>query len=320
MTETMAEGGELEREVGQSADERAAEAVVSQRALSVWRGNHAAQIGSPCANCAVPLAGPFCVACGQSAESFERSVGSLISEAIGGLFDVDARLPHTLRDLVVRPADLTRRYIAGRRVSQTPPLRLFLVVIVLVFFAGSVARSSHAHMTWLKVDPPASGPAVTLEGGKLQRGFAGWLAPRLAFASAHQSQFNAAMDNQLHETAILFLPISALLLGVLFIFPSKPRFFLFDHAIFSMHSLSFMGLLFSLFTLLNMLIVLRGLTGFLLLAAPTHLFFHLRGVYATSIPGTLARMLFLFVFSAIAVVLLLLADMAFGLIAVGSGA
>ena len=54
---------------------------------------------------------------------------------------------------------------------------------------------------------------------------------------------------------------------------------------------------------------------YVLLAAPAHLFFHMRGVYRTSIFGALARMAFLFVGSLIGVVLIIL-----GLVAVGLSA
>jgi hypothetical protein len=87
-----------------------------------------------------------------------------------------------------------------------------------------------------------------------------------------------------------------------------------------MHSLSFMGLLFTLVTLLGMAAPLRGIGGFLTLAAPTHLFAHMRGVYRTSIVGTLLRMLVLFIFSAFGVALLFAAAVSIELSSVGAPA
>jgi hypothetical protein len=66
-------------------------------------------------------------------------------------------------------------------------------------------------------------------------------------------------------------------------------------------------------TLMSIADPLRGLAPPLALAAPTHLFFHLRGVYGASVLGTLARMLLLFVASAIAIGALLLGVAALGL-------
>jgi len=302
-----------------ATDGREARTAASLEALSLWRATHASQVGSRCANCGIPLDGPFCVGCGQSAESFERSLGALAIEAVEGLFHADSRLWRTLRDLVVRPGVLTRDYLSGRRASQTPPLRLFLVVVLIFFFSGGVASLSHpSAFVWLRADA-ATGVNDQPPGQKLLPAAASrWLAPRIAFATTHQREFGAAVENQLHETAILFLPIFTLLLGGLFAF--RRQFLIFDHAIFSMHSLSFMGLLFSVIAILDMLGPARGIAGLLVLAAPVHLFLHLRATYATGVVGTLVRVLLLLAGSAVAVALLLFGDIALGLNALGAGA
>ena len=41
--------------------------------------------------------------------------------------------------LSARPGKLTRDYLDGHRAAQIPPFRLFLVVLVMVFFAGSLS-------------------------------------------------------------------------------------------------------------------------------------------------------------------------------------
>ena len=88
--------------------------------------------------------------------------------------------------------------------------------------------------------------------------------------------------------------------------------FIFDHVIFSLHSLCFLGLLVSV-----SMAAPYDLGQFVLLAAPVHLFLHLRGVYRTSVFGTLARMAFLFAGSLVGVVLIILGLVAVGLNAMG---
>ncbi len=257
-----------------------------------------------CANCGVLLVGLYCHGCGQSAEDFERSLGSLLGETVESLFHADGRLLHTLPPLVFRPASLTREYLAGRRTSQTPPLRLFLVVILLFFIAGDLREIVQPAGEWFRKDSPTeSVPTLTPGDTQASRAFTAWLNPRMRSAVTHQHEFGVAVAGWLHRIAIIFLPISTLLLGVLFI--SRPRTFLYDHAIFSMHSLSFMALLFTAVTLLGLVGPLRGFAVALVLLAPTHLFFHMRGVYGSSSLGTLARMALMLVFSVLAMVLLL---------------
>ncbi len=111
------------------------------------------------------------------------------------------------------------------------------------------------------------------------------------------------MRDRAENFAFLMLPVSALLLALIFVL--RRGFVLFDHLIFSMHSLSFQGLLISL-------TVLTGQV-WLLWAAPVHLFVHMRDVYGTGVPGTLTRMFILFVLSTVAFTLLLLALIVAGL-------
>ncbi len=271
-----------------------------------------------CANCGATLAGPYCQACGQAAEDFERSIGALGAEAFAHLFHADGRLVHTVPPLIAHPARLTRDYLAGRRASQTPPLRLFLVVVLLVFLAGSLGEMAHPFGPLLKLDSPTDTvPTFSPGDGPVAKAVATWVNPRLIFAASHQREFAMAAEAWLHRLAILFLPISTLLLGGLF-YTRRRRIFLYDHAIFSMHSLSFMGLLFTLVTLMSIAAPLRGLVPPLALAAPTHLFFHLRGVYGASVLGTLARMLLLFVFSVLAIGVLVLGVVGLGLSGMGT--
>jgi hypothetical protein len=98
-----------------------------------------------------------------------------------------------------------------------------------------------------------------------------------------------AVEEWSHQFAILMLPIAALLLSVLFVF--KKQVYVFDHLIFSMHSLSFVGLLFTTAFLAG--IWIGGWAWSLLLLAPLHLYAHMRGTYGTSWYGTLIRMFLL---------------------------
>jgi hypothetical protein len=271
-----------------------------------------------CANCGAVLGGPYCHACGQSAESFERSIRSLFVDAFEHLFHADGRLVRTVPLLIADPARLTRDYLAGHRASQTPPLRLFLVVVVLFFLAGGLAEMVHPFGPLLQLDSPIGAASVLPPGGDVfTRAFADWVNPRLNFAAGHPREFALAAEGWLHRMAVLFLPISTLILSLLFL-SRRRRIFMFDHAIFSMHSLSFMGLLFSLVTLMSIAAPLRGLAVLLAWAAPIHLFFHLRGVYGVSILGALARMLLLFAFSILAVAVLLAAVAGLGLSGMGT--
>ena len=287
---------------------------------------HLAAVGTPCANCSTPLQGPYCHQCGQLAEDFHRSVGHLVEETAENLLHVDGRLWGTLPPLVLKPAKLTGDYLAGRRAGQIPPLRLFLVVVLLFFFAGSlVERPSN---TELKSPAGAGNPSADLGGARLvvkpvhidgaPKALEDWFSPRVLYAQSHHREFSLALETWAHRFAILLLPVTALMLGLLFVFQRKV--FLYDHLVFSMHSLSFMGLLLSVSDILSALGVAGVVTGLMTLAMPAHLFVHMRGVYRIGVLGTLLRMALLFVMTCFVLILGVVLLVVVGLAGLPSGA
>lgn len=88
-----------------------------------------------CGNCATPLAGPYCYVCGQPKKGLIRPLSGWIADFFDSVFDYDGRLWRTLGPLLFRPGFLSREYIAGRRVRYVTPVRLFLFLSIILFFA-----------------------------------------------------------------------------------------------------------------------------------------------------------------------------------------
>ena len=221
---------------------------------------------------------------------------------------------------MLRPGRVTRAYLDGHRAPQIPPLRLFLVVLLLVFVVGAFGASQQ---TQQPNRAPSKGMVASIEGlspeqkakvlgsidaAKIEvadrpsRGGSVWLKARLRRVVEHPAEFKLVLEQWSERFAFLTLPLAAGLLSLLFVF--QRRFFLFDHVIFSLHSLSAQGLL--LATTIGLDDLTGGGSGLLLLYAPVHLFRHMRSVYATSILGTLLRMALLFFATVIGVVCLIL--------------
>ena len=123
------------------------------------------------------------------------------------------------------------------------------------------------------------------------KSFKHWADVRVKAIREDPERFALIMEIWLHRVAILALPVSALMLTLLFIF--NRRFYVFDHLVFSMHSLSFQMLLVTVILLLSMLI--GGWAWWLILAMPVHLYFHMKGAYQRSGFGTIMRMTALFI-------------------------
>jgi hypothetical protein len=268
--------------------------------------------GTPCANCATPLMGPWCYRCGQVAEDFHRSIWKLIGEVFEGLLHFDGRVWRTLPDLFRHPARLTRAYLDGHRAPQIPPFRLFLVVLVAVFFAGSLGREPHFEpaATTINTDGEAISvktrtleqlsPEERAEAKKaIESGDIGlpsvqievdWLKDRVVKVLDDPQRFKLVLESWAERFAFLTLPMAALLISLAFMF--QRRFYIFDHTIFSLHSLSAVGLMVAAYEALSSLFGRDA--ELILFGAPIHLFVHMRGVYGTSVIGTLLRMAFVF--------------------------
>jgi hypothetical protein len=299
---------------------------------------HPLPIGSPCPNCTTVLQGPWCHACGQVAEDFHRSVGKLFVEVVESFTHVDGRFWQTLPKLILRPATLTRSYIEGHRAVQIPPLRLFLVVLLTLFLVGSVTGGGQfgrgVKVGWV-AGPDSVTPAKTAKpgpdaralnvyrsenlnvniAGKPKSALSAWLRERAERAMANPETFQLILEQWSERFAFLMLPIATALMSLLFAF--QRRFYIFDHTIFALHSLSFQGLLLSTLFLMDSLGSWADWPVFvgLLLIPAAHLFVHMRGVYGTGIPGTLVRMVILGVGSLFGFFLLM-----FGLLWVGLNA
>ena len=86
-----------------------------------------------CANCGAVLHGPFCARCGQADKPLDPPLRHFTKEFAQELFDVDGRVPRSLRRLYLSPGFLTREYLAGRRAPWLTPLRLYLIASVAMF-------------------------------------------------------------------------------------------------------------------------------------------------------------------------------------------
>ncbi len=288
------------------------DAAPPQGAFLAWRRRHALPPGSLCRNCGAGLLGPWCHACGQSAHDFHRHAHHLVAETVESVFHADGRLWRTLWGLSLAPARLTRDYIDGHRAPQIPPLRLFLVVTFLLFlvggWTGGVVSTPHLDGGSAADRAELAQAQASLQSAHVNLGLSAernrlaesWLRVHVGRAMNHPDELWRAMGERAENVSFLMLPIAGLTMAALFLF--NRAFVLFDHLIFSLHALSFLGLLISLS--LGARLWLGDASAAVLLAAPVHLFAHMRGTYRTSVAGTLTRMACLFVVSSVGFALL----------------
>ena len=257
----------------------------------------AASQANICLNCAAGLAGRWCFRCGQSDEARHRSLHHLLTESAEVLTHADSRLWRTLGRLAWHPGRLTRDYLEGRRISQLPPLRLVLIALFLLFSVASLlARPMHVPRIpsgdLAEVQHEISKSVGDLKEARSDIGRSAharevdrWIRERVSHAVADPAEFVRFVADWAERFAILMLPASALMLAMLFF---GRGFTLFDHLVFSMHSITASAIVvlavmlgdWANFTAINLLLLLP----------PVHLFRHMRDVYGAGTIGTLGRM------------------------------
>jgi len=117
-----------------------------------------------CLNCGAPLAGPYCMACGQKAH-LHRSLRAFGGDMIAGLFNLEGKIWRTLPMLAWCPGDLTRRYVGGERVRYVSPVALYLFSVFAMFavlnFNGGIAPSTEGVKTGVNIAAQDEREALT---------------------------------------------------------------------------------------------------------------------------------------------------------------
>lgn len=94
-----------------------------------------------CQNCGEPLLGEHCYFCGQPTKGLVRHFGSIIGDFLDSVFELDSRTLRTLAPLLFKPGYLSNEYFAGRRIRYVSPVRLFVFMSLVAFFAAQLSFS-----------------------------------------------------------------------------------------------------------------------------------------------------------------------------------
>jgi predicted RNA-binding Zn-ribbon protein involved in translation (DUF1610 family) len=97
-----------------------------------------------CTNCGASLGEPrpkFCPACGQETNLRPPRLMEFVQQFGGAYFSTEGALWRTLKLLLLKPGELTRQYLAGRRKHYVLPLRLYLSVSLIALLALRIVTS-----------------------------------------------------------------------------------------------------------------------------------------------------------------------------------
>lgn len=206
----------------------------------------------PCANCGTELNGLFCSNCGQAAKSRRGPIWQVTAQFADDIFSIDSKVLTSLVTLLIKPGLLSARFLDGKRASVLPPVRLYLVISLLFFFVFAIPSPDVSNdnvyigKVLLGRDKPIEGQfnfnLVNFDAEKGEENIVeNWLngfieSKRELLQSANPQVTIDRMFNSLEDILpnilILFLPLFALVLKMLYLFK---RVLYFDHLIFSLH-------------------------------------------------------------------------------------
>ena len=217
------------------------------------------------------MAGPFCSQCGQHAVDYRRSFGRVFLDALDSFLNWDSKFFSTIGLLLVRPWRLTIDFLAGKRVRYVNPLRLYLLVSIIFFFAiHLLAQRANIHgnkwgqqpltpeakakleqkLTRLPPEAQAEVRAAIAEPRKDRpffeagtnandpnaSGFEKWMNKRvkekIGENGVNLKVFFVTLVSNLPVMMLCCIPLFAFVLKVLYI---RKRFLYIDHLIYALH-------------------------------------------------------------------------------------
>jgi len=175
-------------------------------------------VSGNCPNCDSVLQGRFCSTCGQDQRIARLTFVGMLREALQELTDVDGRFIKTVTTLLIRPGRITKDYLRRRRAGYLPPLRMYLIASVVLYF---VLDTLTAQLTF-QIDLIDSATVDALQdGGVADRSFIEILDARLDDMS-NSPGFGKKVIAHLPEVGFILLPLVGLILKMLFLRARNP--------------------------------------------------------------------------------------------------
>lgn len=251
-----------------------------------------------CLNCRYVVENRFCPNCGQENIDTRKTFYHLFVHFFEDLTHYENAFWKTIKNLLFKPATLTKEYLSGKRLSYLAPVRLYIFISLITFFIISISSSKDSfHVSMEKPETETAleqleeGGNTLLEhystkeldsiqnsGSKTEKlpSFQYWILKKgMSIIEKKSSKeiiekFKESFIHDFPKLLFVYMPIFAFLL---WLFHGKKRWYYFDHGIFTLHYFSFLLLItlilflfdkaFSLFDNSGFANFLSGLINFL---------------------------------------------------------
>jgi len=221
-----------------------------------------------CLNCRYVVENRFCPNCGQENIDTRKTFYHLFVHFFEDLTHYENAFWKTIKNLLFKPATLTKEYLSGKRLSYLAPVRLYIFISLITFFLISILSSKNSFRVTIEKPETKTALEEIKEGKNSFFGFnstkeldsiqnSGSKTEKLSpfkywifhnGLSIIENNSNAEIIEKFKESFIhnfpkllfVYMPTFAFLL---WIFHSKKKWYYFDHGIFTLHYFSFLLLI-----------------------------------------------------------------------------
>ncbi|MGK4568449.1 DUF3667 domain-containing protein [Flavobacterium sp. 3HN19-14] len=237
-------------------------------------GKHKLRDDKTCLNCNYVVENRFCPNCGQENTETRKTFHHLFFHFFEDLTHYENAFWKTIKNLILRPASLTKEYLSGKRMSYLAPVRLYIFISFVTFLVLSLLPSNSDEIIKSGTIKDDNGRAFTekqrdslmhevsnfdigyksvKELDSVQRAEKAdekmgnieyWFAKKATeVREKHytneelKDKFVESFVHNIPKVLFLYMPFFAF---ILWLFHDKKKWYYFDHGIFTLHYFSFL--------------------------------------------------------------------------------
>lgn len=243
-----------------------------------------------CLNCNYVVENRFCPNCGQENVETRKTFHHLFVHFFEDLTHYENSFWKTIRNLILKPASLTKEYLSGKRMSYLAPVRLYIFISFATFLTISLAPDMELENGPVKIDygnqTKEDSTAINKiikedklnlgnfrdqkyldsiqkygpEDEKLPDFMYNVMSKALRVtenntATEIREKFKESFIHNFPKALFIYMPIFAFFL---WLFHSKKKWYYFDHGIFTLHYFSFLLISYLIVTLIDIILYAFG--------------------------------------------------------------
>jgi len=245
-----------------------------------------------CLNCRHVVEQRFCPNCGQENTDSRKTFHHLFIHFFEDLTHYENAFWKTIRNLLFKPATLTKEYLSGKRLSYLAPVRLYIFISFITFllialFPSHVTENlqkSEKDITTNLIKQDKKGIETFKEKTHFQMrsmkeidsiqkygkpsekytDFEYWLYEKVIHVTEKNTKgeiIEKFIESFVHNIPKILFIIMPFFAFFLWIFHNKKKWYYFDHGIFTLHYFSFLLLIFLILFIIQKITDLLG-SGF----------------------------------------------------------